>query len=423
MRVGTEDVALEHDVAAFRDEVAALLGPVLGGRVDLAAAGSVAPGLARRTRTLRDALLKRHADRLDPVRLDQELREKQLVLVLGGGGGTGYVYLGAFALLEELGIVPRLIAGTSMGGILGLFRARQSRFDGGEIAAVVRGLSFRRLFRVLHTDSRYGLPAALRLYLRAAVGKYFTTPAGEPYTFRDLPIPMLITLTGIRRGMLPRPLEHYERLLDVRTLALRPWLVRAKIEEVVLSIAELLGRPQVLTTVHAGYEAWTEELDVLDAAGFSSAVPGVIHYDVTRDDERIHALLGRLCAEKEIFRLIDGGVTDNVPARAAWRYVQSGKLGSRNAVVLALDAFSPRLTTPIWLPMQRIAAENVRLSTRYAHVVRSFQRTLSPVELVPSVETVLRTVERGKAELASEAPLLAKLASKLPPLEEVAARP
>jgi len=59
--------------------------------------------------------------RLPPDRLDREVRERHLVLVCGGGGGTGYVHLAAFALLEAAGLQPALIAGSSMGAILGLF--------------------------------------------------------------------------------------------------------------------------------------------------------------------------------------------------------------------------------------------------------------------------------------------------------------
>jgi predicted acylesterase/phospholipase RssA len=168
-----------------------------------------------------------------------------------------------------------------------------------------------------------------------------------------------------------------------------------------------------------GEEDGTEDFDVLDAVGFSSAVPGMIHYDLLRADDRMHDLLGRMFAKHDVFRLIDGGLTDNVPADAAWRSVQRGRLGSRNALVVALDAFAPRITTPLWIPLQRIAAQNVRAATRYAHVTRAFQHTLSPVNLLPRVETVLDAVARGRTELAPDMPALARLLEPLPPLESL----
>lgn len=409
---------VDDDLAAWREELRRTLGDALfGPRLDLERLAAHAPALAREAIACRAALLRRYEGRLDPADLDREIREKQLVLVLGGGGGVSYVYLGVLALLEEWGLTPRLIAGTSMGAIIGIFRARTVVYDPGEALAVVRSLAWGRLFRVLATESRYGLPAALRLYLRGPLGGWASKDDGTPFTFRDLEIPMLITVSGIRRGMLPRPLSFYEKLLDPRLLALRPWLLRSRLEGVARAIGELLARPQILRRIHVGYEEWTRDFDLLDTAGFSSAVPGAIHYDVLRPRDPMHDLLGRLFAEKELFRLVDGGITDNVPARAAWRFVQSGRLqGHRNALVVALDGFAPRLSTPMWLPLQQIADGNVRSSAAYAHVLRRFARTLSPLDLVPSVRNVMAALERGRAEMAQEMPLLARLLEPLPPL-------
>lgn len=414
------DLQVDDDVAPLRSEVERRLEGLSGGaRFDVERAAAHAPSLLELARTTRDDLLRRHASRLDPAALDTEVRQKRLVLALGGGGGVSYVYLGVFALLEEWGLTPSLIAGSSMGAIVGLFRARTRSYDPGEIFGVVRSLQWSRLFRVLATESRYGLPAALRLYLRGPLGRWASHEDGTPWSFRDLPIPMIVTLSGIRRGMLPRPLSYYEGLLDPRTIALRPWLLRTKLEGVARAIGELLARPQILDRIHVGYDDWTCDFDVLDTIGFSSSVPGAIHYDVLRERDRMHDLLGRLFAERELFRVVDGGITDNVPARAAWRYVQSGRLGGRNAFVLALDGFAPRLATPVWLPLQQIADQNVRASGRYAHLLRRFTRTLSPIELVPSVENVMRALQRGRAELAAEMPLLSRLLEPLPPLEQL----
>jgi len=408
-------ISLEADVAPLREAVLARVRPT-----DLAGTGAQAPALAAEASRVRDALLERHAGRLNPQTLDAEVREKKLVLALGGGGGTAYSFLGAFALLEELGVTPSLISATSMGAVLGLFRARSLRHDPGELLGAIRSLSWSRLFRVLSTESRYGLPAALRLYLRASLLRHVQHEDGTAFSFRDLPIPMLVTLSGIRRGALPHPLSYYEGLVDPRGLALRPWLLRSRLAEVAQASVELAS-PKVLEGIHVGLEDWTNDFDVLDAVGFSCAVPGLIHYDVLRADDRMHDLLGTLFDRRGLFRLVDGGLTQNVPAQAAWQAVQDGRLGTRNALILALDGFSPRLSTPLWLPLQRIAAENTRPASRFAHVVKAFQSTPSPTDLIPTVPAVVRAVERGRKELEPEVPLVGRLLAPLPPLETLPA--
>ena len=53
--------------------------------------------------------------------------------------------------------------------------------------------------------------------------------------------------------------------------------------------------------------------DAVDAAGFSSAVPGVLHYDMTRDDPRMTEMLETLMEREDVVGLVDGGVANNVP--------------------------------------------------------------------------------------------------------------
>lgn len=48
---------------------------------------------------------------------------KKLALVLGGGGAKGYCHIGVLKVLEENGIKPDLIIGTSMGSLVGGYYA------------------------------------------------------------------------------------------------------------------------------------------------------------------------------------------------------------------------------------------------------------------------------------------------------------
>jgi hypothetical protein len=148
-----------------------------------------------------------------------------------------------------------------------------------------------------------------------------------------------------------------------------------------------------------------------------SALPGVIHYDVVRDDERMHTLLRALLERHDLFRLVDGGLVDNLPAREAWGAVQRGALGTRNAFVLALEGFLPRLTQPLWYGLAQIAAQNVARNVPFAHHHRAFQRVLSPMEVVPDEDQLQQAIQAGKAELHPDMALVARMCRPFPPLE------
>ena len=420
VRVDGQDVDVEPVIEPLRDEVIKLLeiaGVKPGGQIALEKLRPVATILRDLALRTTEALYRHGAGKLTRERLDREVREKKLVVAAGGGGGVGYIYLGAFKLLEECGIKPALISGTSIGAVLGAMRARSLRYDTGEALHIARGLSWSKLFRLLSMESRYGLPAALRLYLRSSFGKYFEHRDGRAYTLKDLPIPLVVTVSGIRAGVLPRPLEFYEQLLDGVLTVSSPFKVARKIPRVVAALIEFAQVGERLDAVRLGLEPGTEEFDVLDAIGFSSSIPGVIHYDVVRQDERMHALLEGLFKQRELFRLADGGFVDNVPARAAWRAVQEGRVESRNALIVAFDGFAPKLMTPVWLPIQRIAQVQVQRSCEFAHLYKPFSGTLSPLEVVPGVSSCIKMLERGKAELEPEMPFIERMLQPLPALE------
>ncbi|MFO7155411.1 MAG: patatin-like phospholipase family protein [Pseudomonadota bacterium] len=404
-------IDLEPLLARFRDEVVRTLGPVLGsGRVDLDAAAMLAPVLAARAAV---ELARLGELPLDRAALEEEIRQKKLVLALGGGGGTAWVHLGAFRLLEEEGLRPALIAGASMGAVLGLLRARSAVYDQGQVVHTVRSLRLSTIFRSGAAEGRYGLPGALRLRLPSEV----LPGAEEGLRFSDLPIPLVVAITGLRKEELPRPVSFYRRLLPANLFARRRILPRSW--QALAEAASELVRTRGLLALRVGGVGGTTELDPLDAVGFSCALPGLIQYEVPEDPRRQRSI-GRLLEAHGIGWLLDGGLTDNVPARAAWQAVQEGTIGSRNALILALDGFSPRLSSGIWIPLQRIARENVRRSLEYAHAVVTYSRTLSPTEILPSLGGLIRAIDLGRSQLAHQMPLVRKLTSPLPPLPHVA---
>jgi len=419
------DVAIAAVLRPFRERLVQALWPLLDPQRPVPAQPHELLPAARESRRIAQAALEilgaQLGHRLPRERLDDEVRQRHLVLVCGGGGGTGYVHLAAFALLEAAGLQPALIAGSSMGAILGLFRARERRFDLARIPEILADLSYRKIFRIVPQPSVYGLPGPLRLHLRAAIGHWFRHPDGTMLRIAELPIPLLVTVTGIRRDKLPRPLEEYESLLGVTDDSdPASWGVEKlhrSVQRLTQAIQELAGIPRLTQKLVFGASEETRQADAIDAAGFSASVPGVIHYDVLRDDPRMKELLDTLLRRHNLLRLCDGGVSDNVPVRSAWHHVQRAGLpgtGSRNTVVLALDSFAPRLLTPLWYPLQSIAAPAVARNRPYAHVYKAFRRTLSPLALLPSQRSLQHVVDTAKDELLSEVPVLQRLLAPIP---------
>jgi predicted acylesterase/phospholipase RssA len=413
------DVELGPALLPFHEEVRAALHAFTGpGGLDRPAVARLAQALRPKAVAARGLALHAAGGLLPPGRLDHEVCQKALVVVCGGGGGVAWSYLGAFQLLERYGLVPRLLSGTSMGAALALFRAQRLRWHTHEVDQVLSQLTFRGLFRFLQAESRYGLPAAMRLYLRAAVGPFLRGPDGHPPTLGQLAIPLIVAVTGVRNGALPHDPSYYEHLLDgarVEAEVPRPAVIPGLLVGVFQAVGELLAQRDRLARIHLGADERTRDFDAIDAVGFSSALPGVIHYDVLRDDERMRALLDDLFRREDLFRLVDGGLVDNLPARAAWAAVQRGAVGQRNAFVLAMEGFAPKLTQPLWYGLQQLAAGNVGWNRPFAHLYRSFQRVLSPADIVPDAEDLKRAVNDGTAELHPDMPFLAHMVRPFPP--------
>ena len=257
----------------------------------------------------------------------------------------------------------------------------------------------------------------MRLYLRAAIGEFLRGPDGHPLTLGQLAIPLVVAVTGIRNGALPRDPSYYEHLLDLHGRAPQPLVVKRMVSEIFEAVGELIVQRERFARIYLGADDGTRAFDAIDAVGFSSALPGVIHYDVLRDDERMHRLLGGLFERHDLFRLVDGGLVDNLPARAAWATVQRGAIGARNAFVLALEGFGPKLTQPLWFGLEQLAAQNVARNRPFIdHHSSRTSDVLSPLEVVPSPRALQRAIQEGKAELHQDMPFIARMCRPFPPL-------
>ena len=152
------------------------------------------------------------AELASEAQLDREVAEKHLVLVHGGAGGSGYVFLGALEHLRRMGVTPSYLLGCSVGGILAVIRARHREFDLDELLEDVQLIRSGGVFKRPEGLPRYGVPAALRLDLQGALGSLFTSRGGEPLTLGELAIPVDILATGLGPGALTEPRESYARI-------------------------------------------------------------------------------------------------------------------------------------------------------------------------------------------------------------------
>jgi len=413
-----EDVEVAGRLAPHRWRVGEALKPHLKKKgKGLANAAKILPELLEGTSKQKALLLE--SGSIDRESLEEEVCTRQLVLVAGGGGGSGFGYSGAYTLLNRHGLQPELIAGTSMGALMGVFRARTRMFDLAPMVAAAESLSWSKVFRVLDLDSRYGVPATLRLYLRATIGHLFQNADGQPMTLADLELPMLIVVTGITVDGLKHDLDYYEHFMDgfgsTGKVFRRSRL--ARVGRIAGIFKELMASPETLREIVFGSDPATREADVVDAVGFSSAIPGLIHYDIYREDERMRRLLDTLYGQTGITRLLEGGIVNNLPCRPAYAEVMRGRIGRRNPFVLAMDCFAPRVRSPILLPLQQIVRQNVLRNHPYAHHVYDMKRRLNPLLLVPSIPDITKAMNWTIEELEPSIPFIKAMCRDIAPLK------
>lgn len=110
-------------------------------------------------------------------------------LALGGGFARGLAHVGVLKALEEAGITPDFIAGTSVGAVIGAaYCSGVSAKELEEIAAIVRFKHFAR-----YTISRFGLCTNDRM-------TGFLQRILKVKTFEELRIPLAVTATDFVTG-------------------------------------------------------------------------------------------------------------------------------------------------------------------------------------------------------------------------------
>lgn len=108
-------------------------------------------------------------------------------LVLGGGGARGLAHLGIMEVLEREQLLPSVVAGTSMGGLVGAFVA--AGYNASELRTIASSVSLRRLL-----DWRVGKGLLSDNAFRAWLAQHL------PPTFEELSLPLAVTATDIIGG-------------------------------------------------------------------------------------------------------------------------------------------------------------------------------------------------------------------------------
>ncbi|MES1936890.1 patatin-like phospholipase family protein [Salinisphaera hydrothermalis] len=364
-----------------------------------------AAGVARaRAAGVRAALLETHSDDFDAAALDREAGQRALVVVAGGGGGAGYVYAGAFACLDEAGLVPDYIVGNSMGSVLGLMRAQHRYADLAEHIDFAAGLKKNEIYSAARRRrSEFCLGGLFHLHLNALHQRFSTGDLRRPLRMDELDIPLDVVVAGLKR-------HSYERLApdlqagEASAARLLPLPVR-----VASRLTRILQffRSDMVVPIVLGRDTTTRSLHAVDAVGFSAAVPSILQYEPGARAGSTREIFAHLMAHHELAALVDGGVADNVPTRAAWRGVAAGRAGgTRNGYYLAFDCFLPHLDPKnVWLwPITQTVQRQMRVNRVYADTMVRFQRTLSPTNLVPGRAGLELAVEWGRQTMQEKLP-------------------
>lgn len=123
--------------------------------------------------------------------------ERRTALVLGGGGLKGFAHLGVLRALQEHGILPSVLAGTSIGAMLAAAYVGGMPLD--EMLARARAFRRRDLFRLNHARLLLDRMGAHSLYLEEPL-RATCEAVCPPCTFDQLAMPLLVNTVDLERG-------------------------------------------------------------------------------------------------------------------------------------------------------------------------------------------------------------------------------
>lgn len=117
-------------------------------------------------------------------------KNKRLGLALSGGGAKGFAHIGVFKMLEECGLRPDIIAGTSVGALMGTLFA--DGYGADEIKELFTGREFSEFAQLQLPKSGLFDSKRFRDFLKRHL---------RAKNIEDLAIPMVIVATDLDNGI------------------------------------------------------------------------------------------------------------------------------------------------------------------------------------------------------------------------------
>jgi NTE family protein len=132
------------------------------------------------------------------------IQETRIGVAFSGGAVRGLAHIGVIKVLQEVGIKPAVIAGTSAGSIIGA--ALSAGMDWRDLAAMARSVFWPSLLHgpSLETFSRQYLPETFEHLETPFAAVVTMVPSGRPLTITSGPLPSAISASCALR-LLRRP--------------------------------------------------------------------------------------------------------------------------------------------------------------------------------------------------------------------------
>lgn len=124
--------------------------------------------------------------------------DRPFTLVLSGGGLKGLAHIGVLRALEERGLVPALVVGSSIGSLIGAAWAAGATPE--EMEARALRVRRRDVFQVARVDVAFRRLLAPALYRREPLEHLIASLVGD-VTFRELKRRLLVNTVDLHTGM------------------------------------------------------------------------------------------------------------------------------------------------------------------------------------------------------------------------------